>query len=122
MQEFTNLSTPAKSRRSRTLAIGILVLGGVTLAAAGGIAVAKRWTVTTQVNGKIVDTRQVAPDATGNAKFNVATGDGRDAKVEVQDQGGGRKQVFVELAPGATDKTVTVELGSDQKADEPAPQ
>src|SRR5262249_16607044 len=80
MNEFETVGTMSRRNRNRALAVGagILLLGGL------GFAAAKTWLVKVEVNGQVVDTREVTPDENGEANFKMTTGDGRDASVTVK--------------------------------------
>ena len=112
MNEFAPRSNQAPRSSTRTIAIGVLALAGVALAAAGGAALVRSWTVTTKVNGEVVDTRIVTPDASGTSRFSVSAGERGTANVEVKEGAGGQKQVMVEMpSTGSGSQTTTIEIG-----------
>lgn len=119
MNEFAPRKQQTSRINLRTITVGVLALAGVTLAAAGGAALVRSWTVTTKVNGEVVDTRTIAPDASGTSRFSVPAGERGTANVEVKEGPGGQKQVMVEMpSTGSGSQTTTVEIGEpDAKKD-----
>ena len=49
----------------------VLVLGSVAFAAAGGVGLIKSWFVTTEINGEVVDVREIVPNEDGSASFTI---------------------------------------------------
>lgn len=80
MQAF-EANKPAARQTARRLvipAVGILLIGGAAFVAAGGLTMVRSWFVTTAVDGQIVDTRAVTPNADGSASFTVPVGPPRE--------------------------------------------
>lgn len=112
MQEFE--PQRAASRRRRTLiAAGacVVALGSVGFVAADRMGLLP-WHVTTEVNGKVVDQRDVTPDENGQASFTVDTERGA-ADVIVTQSPDGQKQISVELSGGDGD-SATVQVRKDE--------
>jgi len=105
MQAWSTNRSDSYIGRHRALvsALAIAILASLGFAAAGGIHIVKSWFVTTEVNGQVVDTREVVPDPNGETTFTVPAGDARDATVTVQSDGteGGQKRVEVNVQGGA---------------------
>lgn len=83
MQQFNNRPSGARFGKSSSLllALAFVAIGGVTFAAAGGVAAVQKWLVRVEVNGQVTE---VALDENGEQTFTVATEDGGTATIHVQ--------------------------------------
>ncbi|MBN2446561.1 MAG: hypothetical protein JXO22_07545 [Phycisphaerae bacterium] len=113
MREFDKVHSDSRGVRRRLLmpALVIVALGGVSLAAAGGYAVIKGWLITTEVNGQVVDVREVTPDADGGVSFTLP-----DSAIQPDENGMATIGLSVDSgeATGAGTQTmVSVELTDD---------
>jgi len=83
MQQFNNRPSGSRFSQSHSLllALAFVAIGGVTFAAAGGVAVMQRWLVRVEINGEVTE---VALDENGEHTFTVDTEDGGTATVHVK--------------------------------------
>ena len=70
------------SRRNTLVAVlGVLLVGGGTFAATGGVETIKSWLVTVEINGEM---HELALDEAGSGTFTIDTDDGGQAEVLVE--------------------------------------
>lgn len=83
MQQFNNRPPASRFGHSRSLllALAFVAIGGVTFAAAGGVAAVQKWLVRVEINGEVTE---VALDENGEQTFTIDTEDGGTATVHVQ--------------------------------------
>ncbi len=71
LMQHTDSTNGTRLGRHRLVAAGlaVLVLGSVGFAAGGGIAMVRSWLVTVEVNGTVVEVREVIPEEDGSITF-----------------------------------------------------
>jgi hypothetical protein len=116
-----------ESKRSATMfgrhpvlgvALAIVVLGSLGFAAAGGVGLLKSWFVTTEINGQVIDTREVVPDENGYASFTIPVPDTEgeaEISTTIQGTGDGHKTINVTLS--GNEEGAQVEIQTEPEED-----
>lgn len=103
------------------LALAIVVLGSLGFAATGGVGLIRSLFVTTEVNGEVIDAREVVTDESGNASFTIPMPDCEgEAEVALTVEGpadgeeGVRKTINVTMTGGENGAQVDIQTEDDE--------